>query len=403
MLAIKIATRYLIALRKASTVQILSGLSFAGIMLGSMAMLIVLSAFNGFETLLRQLYHFQDPDINITSASRKTFEVDSVKLAEISSISGVSSVFEIISDKAAIRYGEGQMVVELVGVPENFLQVSRLDTLLQSGNFSLRNGKEVNCLVSIGVKNALNINLKDPFGYVQILYPRQKKILQLGTTKLFNTLNAQPSGVIRLDENRLYVPILEARNLMDKPIGMNQLQIFIKEKSNISSIKEKIKTSLGPEFLVQDEYEQHGDLFRVMKIERLFVLLALGFIIIISCFNLFVSCSMLVIDKKRDIWILATMGMPESGIRKIILHTGGLITVFGLMVGLLLGWGVCWFQKEFGFVPLGMSSSMIQAYPVDVQLFDFLTVSLWVFISGFLALIYPGISAIRFSRKYQPV
>jgi lipoprotein-releasing system permease protein len=403
MLALTIAFRYLIALRKASTVQILTVLSFVGILLGSMAMLVVLSAFNGFETLLRDIYHFQDPDLKITSKRQKTFFLDSIQLKKISEIPGIGRAFELVSDKAAIRYGDGQMVVEVVGIPDEFLKFCRMDTLLYEGKYAFEPHSDAKSLVSIGVKQSLNINLNSPFEYIQLLYPKQKKLLQLGTNKIFNSLNVKPSGIIRMDENRVYIPLQDARIFMDKPNGATQVQIFVLDQAELASIKSSVKKILGDDFLVLDENEQHGDLFRVMKIERLFVLLALGFIILISCFNLFVSCSMLVIDKQKDIRIFSAMGMPPSQIRQLVMQTGGLISLFGLLGGLAFGWAICWLQQEFGFVPLGMSTTLIRAYPVDIQAFDFLIVSLWVVLAGYLALIYPGKMAVHFSKRFQQV
>jgi len=206
-----------------------------------------------------------------------------------------------------------------------------------------------------------------------------------------------------MDENRVYIPLQDARIFMDKPNGATQVQIFVLDQAELASIKSSVKKILGDDFLVLDENEQHGDLFRVMKIERLFVLLALGFIILISCFNLFVSCSMLVIDKQKDIRIFSAMGMPPSQIRQLVMQTGGLISLFGLLGGLAFGWAICWLQQEFGFVPLGMSTTLIRAYPVDIQAFDFLIVSLWVVLAGYLALIYPGNMAVHFSKRFQQV
>lgn len=403
MLTLTIAFRYLVALRKASTVQILTLLSFLGILLGSMAMLVVLSAFNGFETLLRDIYHFQDPDLKISSIGHNTFKVDSLKMEKISRIPTIGQAFELVSDKAAIRYGEGQMVVEVVGIPEDFLKYCRLDTLLHDGKYGFDFKTEEKALVSIGVQQSLNINLKSPFEFIQLLYPKKKKLLQLGTNKIFNSLNIKPSGVIRMDENRLYIPMADARILMDKPAGATQIQVFVNDRTKLEQTKRAIREILGDGYLILDENEQHGDLFRVMKIERLFVLFALGFIILISCFNLFVSCSMLVIDKQKDIRIFSAMGMPPSQIRQVVMQTGGLISFFGLLGGLAFGWAICMLQLHYGFVPLGMSTTEIRAYPIDIQLFDFLVVALWVVLAGFLALIYPGKMAVHFSKRFQQI
>lgn len=401
MLILTIALRYLFALRKASTIQILSVLSFFGILLGSMAMFLVLSAFNGFESLLKELYHFQDPDLKITSTQGKTFQMDSLNINRLKSLIGVSQVFEILSDKAAIRYGEGQMVLEIVGIPDSYLKASRMDTLLHQGNLWVNKDSESYAMVSIGVKEALNISLKSNFDYLQVLYPRSKKLLQPGLSKILSTLNIQPAGVLRMDENKVFLPIDEVRRLMEKPMAVSQIQIFVKPRVKIEHIKAEIVKVLGEEYFVQDEYEQHADLFKVMQIERLFVSMALGFIILISCFNLFVSISMLVLNKRKDIQILAAMGMPSRQIRRAIQLTGALVSCFGLAGGLLLGWVICLLQLHFGFVPLGMSTTTVLAYPIDIQWDDFFVVGAWVAIASVLALIYPGAMTRKFADRFH--
>lgn len=403
MLVFTISLRYLIALRRASTIQILSVLSFLGIMLGSMAMVVVLSAYNGFESLLRDIYYFQDPDLKITIRKGKTFVPDDGQWQKIRKMAKGAKFFEVLSDKAAIRYNEGQMVVEVMGVHQEFLQAGRMDTLVDQGKLVINIEGEPTCLLSMGIRESLNINLKSQFDYLQILYPKQKKLLKPGLTKIFNTLNLRPSGVLKMDENRIYIPLDEARTLMERPLEISQFQVFIPEKSRVKEIQQMISNSLGPEFLVQNETEQHADLFKVVQMERLFVIMALGFIILISSFNLFVSMSMLVIDKQRDIRILSALGMSPGKIRLSIQLTGAWISVFGLVFGLGLGALICWLQSVYGFVPLGMHSTHILAYPIDIQWIDFFIVAIWVVISALLSLIYPGLKVLAFSRRFRHI
>lgn len=403
MLALTISLRYLISLRRASTIQILSVLSFFGILLGSMAMIVVLSAYNGFESLLKDIYHFQDPDLKITVRQGKSFVPDVGKWQKIKGMARDAHFFEVLSDKAAIRYNEGQMVVEILGVQQEFLQTGRMDTLVDQGKLAINIEGEPTCLISMGIRESLNINLKSQFDFLQILYPKQKKLLKPGLTKIFNTLNLRPSGILKMDENRIFIPLDEARILMERPLEISQLQVFIPDKSRISEIQKRLMASLGSEFVVQNETEQHADLFKVVQMERLFVILALGFIILISSFNLFVSMSMLVIDKQRDIRILSALGMRPGKIRLSIQLTGAWISVFGLVTGLALGAFICWLQSVYGFVPLGMNSTHILAYPVDIQWVDFFIVAIWVMLSAILSLIYPGIKVMAFSRRFRHI
>jgi lipoprotein-releasing system permease protein len=390
MLVLKIAVRYLLALRKASTVQILSFLSFLGILLGSLAMVLVLSAFNGFEDLLKKVYHFQDPDLRIEKKQGKFFQIPQIKLDMISKNDNVQAAFEVLVDKASIQYGEGQMVVEIVGIDPGIVSVSRLDTSIADGVFLLKDKEGSGAVLSVGIKNALNISLQNVFEVLKIHYPKRKKILKLGTSRIFNQLAIRPTGVVQMDENKVFLPIDDVRLLMDKPVGMNYLDVYVGKDKSVEKVQEEIGKLLGDDYLVKNETQQHADLYKVMMIEKLFVFLALGFIILISTFNLFVSSTMLVIDKQADFRIFSAMGLnPKQG-SQVIRLTGGILTLTGLLIGVSTGALLVEIQKVFGFVPLGMSTTLIKSYPVELHFPDILAISVWVLISSVIALVIPG-------------
>lgn len=390
MLVLKIAVRYLLALRKASTVQILSFLSFLGIMLGSLAMVLVLSAFNGFEDLLKQVYHYQDPDLRIEKKQGKFFQIAKDKQELILKNSHVQAAFEILVDKASLQYGDGQMVVEIIGVDPGIVSASRLDTSISDGAFILKDKSGPGAVLSIGIKSALNVSLQNLFEFIRIQYPKRKKILKLGTSRIFNQLAVRPTGVVQMDENKVFLPIEEVRKLMDKPVGMNYLDVYVRKDGSVEKAQEEISKILGDDYLVKNENQQHADLYKVMMIEKLFVFLALGFIILISTFNLFVSSTMLVIDKNADFRIFSAMGLEPAQGSKVIRLTGGIITFSGLVIGVVIGSMLVEIQKIFGFVPLGMSTTLIRSYPVELHFPDILAISVWVLISSVIALIIPG-------------
>lgn len=403
MLPLRIAVRYLLALRRASTVQILSLLSFLGILLGSMAMIIVLSAFNGFENLLVNIYHHQDPDLKVEKNEGKFFELRPGEKEKIKAIAGVSGVFEVLKDKAAVQYGEGQMVVEMVGIEPASTRFSRLDSLVRQGRNVLMDGNEPRALVSAGIRDALDISLKNQFDYLKVLYPKRKKILKPGISKIFNTLAIVPSGIMYRDESQVIIPLSSARLLMDKPSGVSHLELYVSDPEQIEKVKKKLRSVLGSGYAVKNEVEQHAGLFRILKIEKLFVFMALAFIILISSFNLFVSCSMLVINKKADFFILSSLGMLPTARARVVHWLGGLISGFGLLLGLGTGWLICLLQLWFGWIPLGMQSTEIQAYPIDIQWFDFVLVALWVMLVSVFALWLPSAKAGKLTFKNQAV
>jgi lipoprotein-releasing system permease protein len=390
MLVLKIAVRYLLALRKASTVQILSFLSFLGILLGSLAMVLVLSAFNGFEDLLKKVYHFQDPDLRIEKKQGKFFQITQEKLDMISKSDNVQAAFEVLVDKASIQYGEGQMVVEIVGIDPGVVSVSRLDTSIADGAFLLNDKLGSGAVLSVGIKNALNVSLQNVFEVLKIHYPKRKKILKLGTSRIFNQLAIRPMGVVQMDENKVFLPITDVRQLMDKPVGMNYLDVYVAKDKSVEKVQEDIRKILGDDYLVKNESQQHADLYKVMMIEKLFVFLALGFIILISTFNLFVSSTMLVIDKQADFKIFSAMGLDPKQGSQVIRLTGGILTFTGLVIGVATGAVLVEIQKVFGFIPLGMSTTLIKSYPVELHFPDILAISVWVLISSVIALVIPG-------------
>jgi lipoprotein-releasing system permease protein len=306
-----------------------------------------------------------------------------------------------MKDKAALQYDEGQMVVEVVGREPASAGLSRLDSLVKQGKNILMEGNEPRALISAGIRDALDVSLKNQFDYLKILYPKRKKILKPGLSRIFNTLAIMPCGIMYRDENQVIIPLESARELMDRPSGMSHLEVYVSKPEDLGSIQEKLQSILGEDFAVKNEMEQHADLFRILKIEKLFVFMALGFIILISSFNLFVSCSMLVINKKQDFFILSSLGMMPSMLSRLVHWLGGLISGLGLILGLALGWLVCLAQLWFGFVPLGMQSTQIQAYPIDIQGLDFILTALWVMVVSVFALWVPSAKARKVTFKSQ--
>lgn len=362
-------------------------------------MILVLSAFNGFEGLLRKVYHFQDPDFRAEARTGKFFQLPESSISKIRSLEGVAGVFQVLRDKASLQYGDGQMVVEVVGIDPEMVRVSRLDTSVKQGSFSLRDGELAEAIISIGIRNALNVSLKDDFTFLKLLYPKRKKVLRMGSGKIFNQIAFSPSGVVQMDEVRMYAPISKIRQLMDKPSGMNSLDIYLKPGIDSETIRSDLEAILGKTCFIFDENQQHADLYKVLRIEKLFVFLALGFLILISTFNLFVSSTMLVLEKQKDIRIFAAMGFSPERIGNVIRASGAIIAFTGLCGGMMLGLAICWIQIRFGLVPLGMETTIIDAYPIEIQWEDVLAIGTWVIISGGLAVLVPARKAVAFAKS----
>lgn len=345
------------------------------------------------------MYHFQDPDFRIEARKGKFFQVAEPILNELHQVGGVAGVFQVLRDKASLQYGDGQMVVEVVGIDPDLVKVSRLDTSVKQGTFSLKDGDLAQALISVGIRNSLNISLKDNFTFLKLLYPKRKKVLRMGSGKIFNQVAFAPSGVVQMDEIRLYAPLSKVRQLMDKPTGMNSLDVYLKPGADKDQVRSELERKLGEKCLVLDENQQHADLYKVLQIEKLFVFLALGFLILISTFNLFVSSTMLVLEKQKDIHIFSAMGFSPEQIGHVIRASGGIIASTGLSIGLLTGLGICWLQTTFGFVPLGMETTIIDSYPIEVQWKDVVAIGIWVLLAGALAVLVPARKAEAFARS----
>lgn len=392
-LVFRIAFRYLLALRRASTVQLLSMLSLLGVFLGSMSLLLVLSAFNGFEGLLRKVHHHQDPDFRIVTSGGSSFQLPPEKLKSIQQVQGILGAFEVLSDKVSVQYSEGQMVAGFFAADPAYFSCSRLDTTLLAGRFLVKESSPAMVVISEGIRQSLQISFHDAFTFLKLAYPKRSKILKPGSGKIFNTQVLKPMGSLGLDENRVILPLSVGRRLMDRPAGCHFIDVFLKEGADADEVKSEISRIAGTEFQVLSEDELHSDIYKVMKIEKLFVFLAVGFIILISSFNLFVSSSMMVLNKIQDFAILAALGMEAGFFGSIIRTTGLLLVLAGLLPGLLTGAGLVLLQETYGFIPLGMSTTLVKAYPVDLQLADGLAVCCWVIFSAFLALLVPAAKA----------
>ena len=390
MLVFRISLRYLIALRKASTVQILSVLSVFGVFLGSMAMLIVLSAFNGFESLLKKVYHYQDPDFRVLPSKGSTFFPSEQQFKELRASPGIAGAYSVISDKASLQYGDGQMVVEVFAAELGYFKICRIDTAIQAGNFEVREAELSTAVISEGIRQSLQVSFNDAFTLLKLSYPKRSKILKPGSGKIFNSVALKPMGSVGMDENRVFTSLETGRRLLDRKSGVSFLDIFIAADADPDEIRKSIAKILGPDVLIKNEYQLHEDLFKVMEIEKLFVFLALGFIILISTFNLFVSSSMMVLNKQKDFTILSALGMEKSMFASIVRTNGLLLTLLGLIPGLIMATSLCVIQIRYGIVPLGMSTTLVKDYPVELRWGDFLAITSWVILAALISLQVPA-------------
>ncbi|MGD9929708.1 MAG: ABC transporter permease [Mangrovibacterium sp.] len=392
-LAFYIARRYLISKKSVHVINLISGLSVVGVAVGTLALIVVLSAFNGIDLFIRDLLSSFDPDLKITVAEGKSFSAKGHIFDEVTKLEGVASWTQVVEENALLQYDDRQKYAVVKGVEPNYASFSGLDSMIINGQFMLESGPHQFAVIGQGVAVDLSvgINFVDP---IHVYYPKKEQRNQITLENSFNHESLFPSGVFsvqqEIDSKYILVPIAFARSIFQLEDRVTSLELKLKEGVEVSQVKSQVQQLLGPGFRVQDRFEQHEFLYRVMRSEKWSSFMILSFILVIASFNLLGSLTMIIIDKKDDIHILESMGAGSRLIRMIFLLEGWLISAIGAFAGLVLGIGLVWAQKNFELLKLpGDGAFAISAYPVQLQLPDVAATLLIVLGIGFLAAWYP--------------
>ena len=399
-----IAKRYFLSKRKKNFINIISILSMIGVAFSTAALIIVLSVFNGLEDLLRSLNTSFDPELKIEPVKGKSFVVDSLLLQKIKAIEGVEIVTEVIEDYAYVRYRDADMVVTIKGVSDNFINQHRLDGHIVEGKLRLRK-KGVNyAIVGRGVQYALSIAVENNIYPLQVFYIKNSKGATLDVSKLYSRRDIEPGSVFSIeknyDENFIFLPLEFAKDLLDYGDKRTSLEVKTISEANVETVQSEIKNVMGSNFSVLTNEEQHKELYKLLKMEKLFVFLSLTILILVASINIFFSLMMLAIDKKKDIAILSAVGASPNLIKQIFLSEGTLIAFLGAGIGLVFGGTICWLQDHYGLVGMGMENSLVSNYPVKINPIDFLTTSLVIVAITLLISFYPaGLASKSFSTK----
>ena len=388
-----IALRYLFSKKKQNIINIISGISVAGIIVGTMALVIVLSVFNGFNGLIETFFSNFDPDLKITASRGKMFSPSENRFEEIQNLPGVLHYAEVIEETALLKYGDQQYPAIVKGVPPNYSDYTSIDTLIIDGIFMLQDDGIDYAVVGQGVAYNLGLGLSfvDP---IRIFVPKKGHQASLNPAQSLNFDYIFPAGVFSLleeiDSKYLIVPYHFASRLFESENRVSAVELGIDPGVNSKKLQKEIQGILGDSFHVKNKYQQHDMIFRTIKSEKWASYFILVFILIVASFNMLGSLSMLIIDKKEDLFILRSMGADSKLIRKIFLFEGWLISFFGALIGALLGIFICWLQIRFELVTLpGTGSFVITAYPVKIVLSDIFLILGIVLGIGFIASCYP--------------
>ncbi len=400
-LPLYIAKRYLFAKKSRNAINVISSISVAGVTVGTMALIIVLSVFNGLETLVRSIFNTFDPDLKITPAEGKTFIPDSASLNLVASLNGVACYSLCVEENALLRYGDRQFVATIKGVDGNYSEVTGIDSSMWDGEFILRSDQgRPYAVPGIGVANYLGmrVNFVTP---LNIYVPKRTGSVDLDPENAFIRNYIFPSGIYQVeqefDSKYVFVPIEFARELLEYKTELTSMEIKFDAGAREADVQRNVTEILGQGYIVQNKYEQQEIFYKVMRSERIAIFFILTLILIIASFSIIGSLTMLIIEKERDIGILRSLGADNMLIRKIFIFEGWLISIIGAIAGIILGFLICWIQQEYGIVTLQSDSLIVNAYPVEMKLRDFIIVPLTVLLIGFWAAWYP----VRFlTKKY---
>ncbi len=396
-LALHIARRYLFSKKTHNVINIISGISVCGVAVGTMALVCVLSVFNGFGSLIENLFSSFDPDLKISLVEGKSFSVQQAEIAKLRHLPEVVSFAEVVQENAMLRFEDRQTSASVKGVSDSYQQMVDMPRIIISGEYLLKD-PAFNYGVS-GVGLASTLGYAPYFSSPIYIYApnRTKRVNLARPEESFNQDKVFASAVFAVqqqeyDTKLLIIPISLARELFQYDSAtVTSIELKISDKANFDKTKEKIKSLLGPQFKVLDRYEQQEDYFKIMEIEKWITYLILSFILLIAVFNVIGSLSMLIIDKKNDIQTLRNMGADDSLIRRIFLFEGWLISFLGAVAGIFAGAALCILQEQFGFITLpDASNAIVPAYPVHLEFSDLILVFVTVVVMGFFAAWYPA-------------
>ncbi|TVR41719.1 MAG: ABC transporter permease [Bacteroidia bacterium] len=389
-----IAWRYLFAKKTHTAINTITMVSVVGVAVGSMALVVVLSVFNGFEKLILSMFNAFHADIEITVAEGKTFSMETFPLEELVNLPGVANYSEVLEEMGMVVYQDRQHLARLRGVDETYRFVTGIDTMLIKGEFILTENDRNFMVPGQGVYIVLNANINDYLNPIDIYVPRRGRTTGLHPSQAFRSLSVFPTGVFAVqteyDMEYIIVPLRMMRRLLDYDTEVTSIVLRIDPQHNHLRIQRIIQEITGPEYVVRNRLQQQDFLYRVMRSERWAIFFILTFILIIAAFNITGSLSMLVIEKRRDIAVLRSMGAGKPLINKIFLLEGILISIAGGLGGILFGGLISWLQMRYGFISLQAEGVFIMdAYPVFVKWTDLLLVKLTVFCIGMVAALIP--------------
>ncbi|MDD3723956.1 MAG: FtsX-like permease family protein [Bacteroidales bacterium] len=384
-----VAWRYFFSKKKLKVINIISLISLIGIAVTTMALIIVLSVFNGFTFIGTKVLSSSYPPLIIEPIKGKTFNLDTIPFSEIRNNKKIHIATPIIQENALISFGENQSLVIMKGVETEYHKINNIDTSIVLGDYKLRIQNHESCILGIGLSSFLNIpsNAEKMGAKIRVMVPKRSGKISLNTEESFLSKDILYSGSFQMfsqiDEDNIIVPRSFARELLEYSDNeVNSIYIKPNNQKDIPSLKKELKKTLGNGFTVKTVLEQEPIYHKVVKSERLGVYIILSFIIFIATFNVMGALSLLIMDKKKDILILRAIGANEKTIRRIYFLNGILLSLFGALIGLILGSIICFIQQRYGIVKMGDGNFLVDAFPIKLKINDIISVFILVLLIG---------------------
>ena len=371
-----------------------------GVALATLALVCTLSVFNGFQDLVTTMFTAFDPEIKITAANGKVFDAQDERIQSLKELSEIEVFSESLEDNAMVQYKGRQTMVVIKGIEDNFNQLTAIDSILYGrGDWILHDEVVDYAIPGIELVSVLGTGIRflDP---LEVYAPKRGvKINVANPSTSFESSYLHSSGLVfavnqqKYDASYILTSLSFARELFQYETEVSSIELRLVADADLKKVKNEIKRILGNDFLIQDRYEQQADTYRIMEVEKLISYVFLSFILLIACFNVIGSLSMLIIDKRNDVVTLRNLGADDQLISRVFLFEGYMITFFGALIGVGLGLLLCFIQQEFGLISLGSGSSagafVVDAYPVSVYATDVILVLITVLVTGFLSVFFP--------------
>ncbi len=368
-------------------------ISASGIAIGTAALIIILSVYNGFEDLIRSLYSTHECDLLITPAAGKSFDPLTADFEKVREMQEIRHFCEIVQENLFVKYNQEESVATIKGVDSVFQSFTGLRNYMSDGEFTLWHGEIPQAVIGRGL--AMNLGLRVHFVDPLILYlpSRTREISLINPSASLNTEKVFPAGVFSLekgyDNSFIFVPLSVARSLTEYENEVTSVELYLNEEADIEKVRKKILGTIGDSFVIKNRYEQNETLYKMMTAEKLSIYIILLFVIIIISANLFGSLSMLIIEKRDDAAVLSSMGADERTVRRVFLFEGWMISLLGILAGVIIGVAVCLLQIRFGIVPMP-GNFIVEAYPVVVKVWDIVFTVLGVAVIGYFASFLPS-------------